>query len=97
MLIRPAAQPQATDDVASTNQPTVAGRTGIRAPFGERQRPWTKAAPVTNEFTDPVHYTPKSMERERQIQHLTSNGHTGAVSADGPVPHLYCRCEWYCR
>jgi hypothetical protein len=59
MLIRPAAQPQATDDVAPTNQSKVAGRTGITATFGERQRPWTEGAPVTNEFTDPLLYSPK--------------------------------------
>ena len=39
-------------------QPTVAGRKGITANFGERERPWTKVAPFTNEFTDPVLYTP---------------------------------------
>ena len=54
MLIRPAAQPQATDDVAPTNHSKVAGRKGVTANFGERERPWTKVAPVTNEFTDPV-------------------------------------------
>ena len=60
MLIRPAAQPQSADDVAPTNQSKAAGRIGITATFGERERPWTKVAPFTNAFTDPVLYNPKS-------------------------------------
>jgi hypothetical protein len=72
MLDRPAAQPQATDDVAPTHQSKGAGRKGVTANGGERERPWTKVAPVTNEFTDPVLYTPKSKGPRTTDSTLTS-------------------------